>query len=295
MIVDAETLDLSNSIESAPRDLERYRRGRGQARADGVGLRDRHRRRAATRREAGAQLRELRRRVQSNRRAHGLAIGSAGTHPFAMWEDQRIVARPRYRDLIAGPAVRGAPGADLRHPRARGRRRPRQGHPRGQRDARPPAGAARPVGELAVLARRQDRAAVHAHADLPAFPRVGIPPRYEDWDRLGAADRVHGRVARDRGLHLPLVRRPPAPELRHGRDPRDGRPDPRGAHARRWRRWSRRWSRSCASTTTQGRSSPATRTRCSTRTSGWPRATGSRASSSTCRHRPRADPSWPGG
>jgi carboxylate-amine ligase len=31
----------------------------------------------------------------------GLAIGSAGTHPFAMWEDQRIVARPRYRDLIS--------------------------------------------------------------------------------------------------------------------------------------------------------------------------------------------------
>jgi carboxylate-amine ligase len=33
---------------------------------------------------------------------HGLAIGSAGTHPFALWEDQRIVARPRYRDLISG-------------------------------------------------------------------------------------------------------------------------------------------------------------------------------------------------
>ena len=32
----------------------------------------------------------------------GLAIGSAGTHPFALWEDQRIVSRPRYRDLIAG-------------------------------------------------------------------------------------------------------------------------------------------------------------------------------------------------
>ena len=31
----------------------------------------------------------------------GLAIGSAGTHPFALWEDQRIVARPRYRDLIS--------------------------------------------------------------------------------------------------------------------------------------------------------------------------------------------------
>jgi carboxylate-amine ligase len=33
---------------------------------------------------------------------HGTRIGSAGTHPFALWEDQRIVARPRYRDLISG-------------------------------------------------------------------------------------------------------------------------------------------------------------------------------------------------
>ena len=30
----------------------------------------------------------------------GLTIGSAGTHPFAMWEDQRIVARARYRELV---------------------------------------------------------------------------------------------------------------------------------------------------------------------------------------------------
>ena len=51
--------------------------------------------------EAGAQLRALR-QVQQHRAQRGLSIGSAGTHPFAMWEDQRVVARPRYRDLIAG-------------------------------------------------------------------------------------------------------------------------------------------------------------------------------------------------
>ena len=52
--------------------------------------------------EAGAQLRSLRRTVNQVAQQHGLAIGSAGTHPFALWEDQRIVARPRYRDLISG-------------------------------------------------------------------------------------------------------------------------------------------------------------------------------------------------
>jgi carboxylate-amine ligase len=51
--------------------------------------------------EAGEQLRALRAQVRDIARARGLCIGSAGTHPFARWEDQRIVARPRYRELIS--------------------------------------------------------------------------------------------------------------------------------------------------------------------------------------------------
>ncbi|HWE12773.1 MAG TPA: carboxylate-amine ligase [Solirubrobacteraceae bacterium] len=51
--------------------------------------------------EAGQQLRALRRQVVETAASKDMAIGSAGTHPFAMWEDQRIVARPRYRDLIS--------------------------------------------------------------------------------------------------------------------------------------------------------------------------------------------------
>jgi carboxylate-amine ligase len=51
-------------------------------------------------REAGAELRGLRRRVAEIAGRRELAIGSAGTHPFALWEDQRISGRPRYRDLI---------------------------------------------------------------------------------------------------------------------------------------------------------------------------------------------------
>jgi carboxylate-amine ligase len=50
---------------------------------------------------AGDQLRALRRQVRERAGMRDLCIGSAGTHPFAMWEDQRIVARPRYRDLIS--------------------------------------------------------------------------------------------------------------------------------------------------------------------------------------------------
>jgi carboxylate-amine ligase len=51
--------------------------------------------------QAGEQLRKLRDQVVGTAASKGMAIGSAGTHPFAMWEDQRIVARPRYRDLIS--------------------------------------------------------------------------------------------------------------------------------------------------------------------------------------------------
>ena len=51
-------------------------------------------------REAGAELRGLRRQVAEIAGRRDLAIGSAGTHPFALWEDQRISGRPRYRDLI---------------------------------------------------------------------------------------------------------------------------------------------------------------------------------------------------
>src|SRR3954447_4135713 len=51
--------------------------------------------------QAGEQLRSLRRQVIQTAASKDMAIGAAGTHPFAMWENQRIVARPRYRDLIS--------------------------------------------------------------------------------------------------------------------------------------------------------------------------------------------------
>src|SRR5262249_6792890 len=50
---------------------------------------------------AGTQLRALRTQVRRMAAERGLTIGSAGTHPFAMWEDQRIVGRDRYRDLVS--------------------------------------------------------------------------------------------------------------------------------------------------------------------------------------------------
>jgi glutamate---cysteine ligase / carboxylate-amine ligase len=51
--------------------------------------------------EAGEQLRQLRRTVREVAARNGLAIGAAGTHPSALYEDQLIVDNPRYQQLAA--------------------------------------------------------------------------------------------------------------------------------------------------------------------------------------------------
>ncbi|MDQ3849225.1 MAG: carboxylate-amine ligase [Actinomycetota bacterium] len=97
MILDGDTYELVNAIESLLEDAEQ-----GEVKpelmesvleiatkpCDNAG-------------DAGGQLRALRRHVRHTAEGRDLCIGSAGTHPFAMWEHQRIVSRPRYRDLLS--------------------------------------------------------------------------------------------------------------------------------------------------------------------------------------------------
>ena len=47
-----------------------------------------------------AELRKLRHYVTCVGREQGLRVGSAGTHPFSLFERQRITARDRYRNLV---------------------------------------------------------------------------------------------------------------------------------------------------------------------------------------------------
>jgi carboxylate-amine ligase len=46
------------------------------------------------------QLRRIRSYVSAIAREQGLRVGSAGTHPFSLFERQRITARDRYRNLV---------------------------------------------------------------------------------------------------------------------------------------------------------------------------------------------------
>src|SRR5436853_2191995 len=97
MILDAETNELANAIESLIEPTPA-----GEIKPELMeSVLEVSTEPCANTAEAGAQLRALRRQVAETASAKSLAIGSAGTHPFAMWEDQRIVARPRYRDLIS--------------------------------------------------------------------------------------------------------------------------------------------------------------------------------------------------
>ena len=230
MIVDAESLRPRERHRAAARG----RRGEraGQARAHGVRARDRHGARSPTPPRPAPSCAACAARCARRAAARGLAIGSAGTHPFALWEDQRIVARPRYRDLISdlrwvarqelifGMHVHvGIDDPDKAIHVANGMRVHLAG----------PAGAER---QLAVLAGRRDRPAVGPHADLPRVPAGRRPARLPRLGGLRAADRVHGRLGRHGGLHVPLVRRPAPSEARHGRDAGLRQPDARGAHAR---------------------------------------------------------------
>ena len=133
--------------------------------------------------EAGAELAELRALVSGLAAERGLAIGAAGTHPFARWEEQVIVDRPRYRELVddlgyiarrelifgthVHVAIEGADRADLRR----------------RRDQALPAAPARAVHELAVLAGPRHGDDVLARPGLPrsslarASRRITAPGR----------------------------------------------------------------------------------------------------------------------
>lgn len=130
---------------------------------------------------AAEELRTFRARVRDHAATHELLIGSAGTHPFARWEDQRIVRHDRYRGLVSslGFVARqelvfgmhvhvGLAGPDEAIHVANGLR------------AHVPLLLALSTnspfwrGELTGLA--SSRVPI-----FRAFPRVGIPPHFADW------------------------------------------------------------------------------------------------------------------
>jgi carboxylate-amine ligase len=178
MILDAESLELSNAVE---RLLESAPAGEIKPELMESVL-EVSTDPCANTAEAGAQLRALRRQVAETAANKGLSIGSAGTHPFAMWEDQRIVARPRYRDLIS--ALRFVARQELifgMHVHV--------GIDDADKAIHVANGMRVHIPVLLALSAnspfwRADATGM-ASTRTPifrAFPRVGMPPTYRDWE-----------------------------------------------------------------------------------------------------------------
>ncbi len=178
MILDAESLELVNAIESL---LEQAPAGEIKPELMESVL-EVSTAACANTAEAGEQLRALRAQVREAAARKNLTIGSAGTHPFAMWEDQRIVARPRYRDLVSAlrfvarqelifgmhvhvgvddpdKAIHVANGMRVHVPILLGLS---ANSPFWRADATGLASTRTPI--------------------FRTFPRVGIPPTYKDWE-----------------------------------------------------------------------------------------------------------------
>jgi carboxylate-amine ligase len=180
MILDGETLELTNAIETM---LESVPDTTGDVKPE---LMESVLEIATTPckdvRQAGNELRALRRQVAETAREHGMCIGSAGTHPFAMWEDQRIVARPRYRDLVA--ALRFVARQELIfgvHVHVGMDDPDKAIHvANGMRVHMPlllALSANSPFWRADATGLLSSRTPI-----FRAFPRVGIPPRYEDFE-----------------------------------------------------------------------------------------------------------------
>jgi glutamate---cysteine ligase / carboxylate-amine ligase len=178
MIVDAETHALVNAIESLLGDTP-----------DGEIKPELHEsvleistNPARNTREAGERLRALREQVRERAARRGLTIGSAGTHPFAKWEEQRIVSRPRYRELVT--ALRFVARQELifgMHVHV--------GVDDPDKAIHVSNGMRVHLAVLLALSAnspfwRGDSTGLLS-TRIPifrAFPRVGIPPHYRDWD-----------------------------------------------------------------------------------------------------------------
>jgi glutamate---cysteine ligase / carboxylate-amine ligase len=202
MIVNGETFDLVNAIERLLADV-RAPNGSPFARAEESGPADDSlageikpelmesvleiaTRPCANTVEAGAQLRALRHGVRERAAGHGLAIGSAGTHPFALWEQQRIVGRTRYRDLIS--ALRFVARQELifgMHVHVGIDDPDKAIHvANGMRVHLPvllALSANSPFWRSDLTGLRSTRTPI-----FRAFPRVGIPPAYRDWEDYSA-------------------------------------------------------------------------------------------------------------
>ena len=164
MILDGETFALANEIDAITAPTKARARS---TRAAAERARDRHARLEGPRRGG---------RPRAPAAPRGLEAAPRGSHRLRRHASDRAVGgaarlrRPALPRADRRAEVHRPPGDHLRAARPRRHRRPREGDPRRQRDARARADPARAERQLALLALRRDRAGVDPDADLPRLP-----------------------------------------------------------------------------------------------------------------------------
>jgi carboxylate-amine ligase len=131
--------------------------------------------------EVERELRRLREHVARQAAAFGVCVGSAGTHPFALFERQHVTARPRYWDIIA----------EIQYPARRELifgLHVHVGMPSPAAAMRALAGLRLHLAELVALSASSPfwrgeatGLASTRQAVFSTFPRSGIPPRFDDY------------------------------------------------------------------------------------------------------------------
>jgi len=195
MILDAQTLDLVNAIEQLLDDAPG-----GEIKPELMeSVLEIATQPCRTAAEVSHEIKTLRRFASELAAARGLRIASSGTHPFARWEDQRIVGRHRYRALVEELAFVARQELVFgMHVHV------------GIDNPETAIGVANALREhvplLVALAanspfwRGEDTGMLSARVPIfKAFPRVGIPPYYRDWDdyQRRVEQMVAGRLIAD--------------------------------------------------------------------------------------------------
>jgi glutamate---cysteine ligase / carboxylate-amine ligase len=129
-----------------------------------------------------AELLSLRSFARDRAQSHGLQVGAAGTHPFARWEEQRVVSDDRYRGLIRSLGFVARQELVFGMHVHVGMADPDE--------AVHVANALRPQIPLLIalaanspLWRGEQTGLMSSRVPIfRAFPRVGLPPRFADWD-----------------------------------------------------------------------------------------------------------------
>src|SRR6516225_6431921 len=129
----------------------------------------------------GAELVSLRALARERAHRRGLEIAAAGTHPFARWEDQRVVGDDRYRGLIRSLGFVARQELVFGMHVHVGMADPEEAVyvANGLRGHVPLLIA---LAANSPLWRGEPTGLMSSRVPIfRAFPRVGLPPRFEDW------------------------------------------------------------------------------------------------------------------